>query len=480
MTALVWMLAWLPHVLSAMSELPKLFNPTLNSSHFIHMLKWEPRPGTPTGVYYHVTVTTERGTAWVPVVGCEHVQHPLVCNLTEAFSDPKQLYFTEIKELLKAQVSQTVILPGFKPIEDTQLDLPLLTVTPCGADLCVDLQPPMEHLREIYDSLNYKLRIKTNNAEKLQWFTNTQSLRRQVVKDMASGRRYCVSVCFSQGLVSRESNYSQPVCASILGHYTADPWISATLCLLVLCGLVVVALLGYTGFIYPRRPLPLILRSIHHLEDIRVIPFCSLSSSLLNVEPTPPSSGEKKSNQTSDESDGESVTDSTGGRRGVGYEMPLGNNLLFSSSSSSLSALLSPEPEPLISRDTHSNAGLDEAQSTHTASLSDSLTISDTVCGTEGPIPPKEEEGRKVVKEGGNQDVDLHTLTFGRLEEEGEEVGKSHFDLEIEPESSFASEASRTRDSKEVVIGTVSCSVEEEEEEEEDVDFGYMGRPCAN
>ncbi|XP_056266827.1 interferon alpha/beta receptor 2-like isoform X3 [Pseudoliparis swirei] len=276
MTALVWMLAWFSHVLSAMSELPQPFNATLNSRHFIHMLKWEPGPGTPTGASYHVTVTTDTGTAWLPVVGCEDVQHPLVCNLTEAFSDPKRVYFTQIEELLEAQHSQIVMLSGFKPIQDTQLDLPLLTVTPCGEDLCVDLQPPMEHLGEIYDSLNYKLRIKSSNADTPQSFQNTKSLRRQVLKNMASGRRYCVSVCFSPGrVVSRESNYSQPVCASIPGHDAAgtghcvrghvskDSWISATLCLLVMCGVVAGALLVYTGFIYLRRPLPWVLMCAH-------------------------------------------------------------------------------------------------------------------------------------------------------------------------------------------------------------------------
>ncbi|XP_068429111.1 cytokine receptor family member b2 [Clinocottus analis] len=473
MTALVWMLAWLPHVLSAMNELPKPFSTTLNSSHFIHMLKWEPGPSTPPGAYYHVTVTTATGTAWVPVVGCEHVQHPLICNLTEAFSDPTLVYITKIQELLEGKDSQTVIRSGFKPIEDTHLDLPLLTVTPHGEDLCVDLQPPTQHLRKIYDSLNYKLRIKSNDADKPQWFKDTKSLRRQILKNMASGTQYCVSVSFSQGLFSRKSNYSEPVCASTPGHYTADPLISTMLCLLVMSAVVVAALLVYTGFTCLREHLPLVLTSIHHLEEVRVIPSCNTSmSSLLNVESTPPSSGEKKSNHTSDESDGESVTESTGVRRGVGYELQ--------SSSSSMSAPLSPKPEPLISRYAHSNAGLDEAQGTHTAAPSDSLPMSDTVSGTEGPIPPSEEEGT-VVEEGGNQDVDLHTLSFGGLGEEEQKglVGKSPFDLgKMEPESSSASEASQTRDYKEVVTGTVSCFVnEKEEEEEEEEHFGYMRHP---
>lgn len=42
-------------------------------------------------------------------------------------------------------------------------DNPRLTVTPCGKDLCVDLQPPVENLKKIYDYLNYKLKIQSAN-----------------------------------------------------------------------------------------------------------------------------------------------------------------------------------------------------------------------------------------------------------------------------------------------------------------------------
>lgn len=45
------------------------------------------------------------------------------------------------------------------------LDLPLLTLTPCDGDLCVDLRPPVEDLREIYESLRYSLRISSNGVE---------------------------------------------------------------------------------------------------------------------------------------------------------------------------------------------------------------------------------------------------------------------------------------------------------------------------
>jgi len=48
------------------------------------------------------------------------------------------------------------------------LDLPLLTVTPCGQDLCVDPRPPVEHLRAYYDIRHYTLRIQSNNANNAQ------------------------------------------------------------------------------------------------------------------------------------------------------------------------------------------------------------------------------------------------------------------------------------------------------------------------
>ncbi|XP_029314459.1 interferon alpha/beta receptor 2-like [Cottoperca gobio] len=476
MTALLWMLAWLPQVLLAVIELPQPVVLNLNSSHFIHMLEWEPGPGTPTGVYYQVTVNTEMGTSWVPVVGCEHVQHSLVCSLTKAFSDPKQVYFTKITALLEAQHSQaglfnSVIHGGFQPIKDTQLDLPRLTVTPCGQDLCVDLLPPMEHLKEIYDSLHYKLRVKSKNADRAQFSKDTKSLRRVILKDLASDRQYCVSVCFSgrDSLVQRESNYSQPVCAFTPAHYTADTWISASLCLLVICAVVVVALLVYTGFIcLKRRPLPSVLASIQHKEELLVV--SSHKTSLLSVlifKPTAPSAGERRSSQTSVESDEESVTESTGWSRGGGYKLQVGNNLT-SSSSSTLSAPLSLQPqpppsfssnqtfdffvaeaEPSISTETRSDAGLKEPLSTHTASHSDSDPCpADTDCLT---------AGRKVVGEGGSQDVNLLTLTFGR-HGDGE---KSHFDTAGEPEMD---NTSQIRDTEEVAIETDSCSGDDEEE----------------
>lgn len=39
-------------------------------------------------------------------------------------------------------------------------------MTPCDEYLCVDLQCPVEHLREVYNRLDYKLRLQYNGGEK--------------------------------------------------------------------------------------------------------------------------------------------------------------------------------------------------------------------------------------------------------------------------------------------------------------------------
>ncbi|XP_022609602.1 interferon alpha/beta receptor 2-like isoform X4 [Seriola dumerili] len=296
MTTLFWMLIWLPQVLSAMSKVPQPVNLNLTSIHLIHMLKWQPGPETPPGVYYNVTVNTDKGKYWVPVSGCERVQHPLVCNLSDVFPELRQVYLVQVTAWLEGQASQPLTHPGFIPIKDTHMDLPLLTVIPCGRNLCVELQPPMEHLREAYETLDYKLKIQSNSADRAQLFKDTKSLRGQIVENLAPGRQYCVSVCFSDSLESKNSNYSQPVCAFTSRLYSADPWISAMLCLLVMFGVVVFGLLIFTGFIcLRRRPLPLVLTSVHHVDVVLVVtPSRTSLSSLLNVKATLPSAGKEE------------------------------------------------------------------------------------------------------------------------------------------------------------------------------------------
>lgn len=384
MIALIWMLTWLPQVLPAMSELPPPVNLTLTSDHFIHILKWASAPGTPTGVYYQVDISKVTGT-FHPVAGCERVQHPLVCNLTEAFSKYEEVYFTRVTARLETQTSQPSIYKRFQPIKDTRLDLPLLTVTPCNRSLCVDLQPHMEHLRERYNLLKYELRIQNRDTDRDKFIGNIKPLSRKILTDLVPGREYCVSVRFFDNLIHRNSSYSQPQCAFAPDVYPADALISGVVCSLVMCGVVVLGLLGFTGFIcLKRRPLPAVLTSIRHLEEVLVIQLRNPSfSPLSNIRATLPSSGGKRSSQTpSDESDGESDTENTAGSKGGGYKLRGGTNLLSASSSSSTS---SSAPSPSLSSNPKAvllppdffspqpEAQISAPNPTYMASLSDSL-----------------------------------------------------------------------------------------------------------
>ncbi|KAG7239135.1 hypothetical protein INR49_030016 [Caranx melampygus] len=413
-------------VLSVMSELPQPVNLTLTSIHLRHMLKWQPGPETPPGVHYNVTVNTDRGTSWVSVSGCERVRHPLVCNLTDAFPELTQVYLVQVTAWLEGQASHPLTHLGFTPIKDTCLEQPLLTVTPCGRDLCVDLQPPKEHLRQAYDTLDYKLK-----------FVTIRSLKEQTVKDLAPGREYCVSVCSLNILESKESNYSEPKCAFTTSISHADPWISAMLCLLVLIGVAVFSLLVFTGFFCLREgPLPLVLTSVHHADEVLVIsPYRTPLSSLFNVKATLPSAGERKSSRSSlEESDGEGGTESTGDSR--------------------------PETQP--------SAGLNHTLGTHT----------DTHSVTTETVQTSKEEGEGVD----SQDVNLLTLTFGshekEEEEEEEEKEEEHVGV-AEPGLPSVSEEvnitiaqpSQTWNDTDFAMETTSADEEGEEES------GYMGRP---
>ncbi|XP_058476368.1 interferon alpha/beta receptor 2-like [Solea solea] len=471
MTALIWMLTWLPQVLTTMSELPQPVNLTLTSSHFTHVLKWQPGPGTPSGVYFNVTINTEKGTSWTPVAGCKRVQYPLVCNLTDAFHDPSEVYFVRVVARKEAQTSKPVTHPAFKPITDAQLDMPLLSVTSCGSDLCVDLNPPMEQLREVYGTLHYKLKIQRSGADGATFFKDIQSLRRQVLQELTPGREYCVSVRISLNLESKEFNYSQPVCAATPGNHSADRWLSAVFCVFLMFIVIIVVLLLIICFIIlRRRPLPLVLSSILHSEEtLVVLPWSVSLLSLLSVKPTLPSAGEKRSNPCPDESETESETDDSDGARD--YKLQAETNLVSSSSSSSsLSAPFPSEPDPQLKISSNqspdfslqSSGGVKQTMNSHTHN--DSVTIALIVSD-------------KQEMEVDSQDVNLLTLTFAIHEEEEAEPPLHLTDIECHSaEEEFTptpNQPSQTLDSKEVAVESVSLSADEEEEES-----GYMGRPC--
>ncbi|XP_075886761.1 interferon alpha/beta receptor 2-like isoform X2 [Nelusetta ayraudi] len=436
MAALIWTLAWLPHVLTAVNELPPVVNLTLNSVRFNHTLTWEPGPGTPDGVRYAVSVHTESGTSWLPVVGCERVQRPLLaCDLTLALPDPHQTYLANVTALLEGWTPGSALLEGIEPIRETKLDPPRLVVTPCdkGA-LCVEVLPPVENLRTIYQELNFQLEIKT--AGTLHKMVRCPS-RERVLENPVAGRQYCISICFLDRV---GSGCSPPVCASTGSTFDSDALISILLCLLVLAVVALVALHFYTSALYS-VPLPSILTSLTHM-DVTLLLHSPSETSLFSIWATAPPSGTLPS--LLDCSDEESVTESHGegagrGRGGGGgggegnYKGWLGTNLP--------SIQLSPQPAAGATVSTESSAA-----------------------DTEGGVVKEEE----VAEEVDSRDMYLLNLTLGACRRQEKEQQQQQEEKE-EPPSTPLEVNLLT-----LTFGTQGKPNEEEEEEEESPPLSHL------
>ncbi|XP_054643443.1 cytokine receptor family member b2 isoform X1 [Dunckerocampus dactyliophorus] len=419
MIAVLMLITSLPQIVPAVSELPQPVNITLTSINFIHLLTWESGPATPVDVYYQVMIITDTGTTWVPVAACQHVEFPLVCNMTEAFSDPSQVYITKVIAKLGAQASLPSTHPGFQPIKDTYLDLPLMAVTPCGQNLCVDLHPQMQHLRDFYESLCYQLRIKSSGAERAQ---ETTSLKRVILKNLAPGRGYCISVRFFDSVVPRVSNYSQPQCAFTSSIYTSESLFVVVLCIVVIAGLIIVILLVNTGFLcLRRRPMPPALTSIPHTEEVLVfVPHKASLSPLFIQAPL---------HSPDEEMDGYK-THQFSNLLCASLPLPASFSEPLPSSSSNLYSMsfreefYCPKPQVWIWNDASSNAASKHLTASR-PSISDCLLKSDHgLLADEERLEPMEEENGGIG-EMDNQSVNLNTLILGRLAEEEEEKSLS-------------------------------------------------------
>ncbi|XP_041699614.1 uncharacterized protein LOC121536423 [Coregonus clupeaformis] len=539
MTPVIWLVAWLLQAHSAMCDLPAPVNVTLSSSHFVHLLKWDPGPESPGGVYYLVKVCSDGmvGEPWEVVAGCEHVEFPLECNLTKAFSSRNHIYYNQVFTVLGNQVSLPAYQNGFKPITDTHLDPPVVSVRACDSTLCVGLRPPVDGLRDLYDRFHYKFNISSSTRLGATFSVQTESLKGVILKDLAPGREYCVSVSIldNQEIRTKSSSYSQPHCAFTAAKETADTEISVVLCLLVLFGLCA-ALLVHTGFICLRQPLPEVLSSIQHKEEnLHPVPYDEercLSGHV--VPPSPPSGSTGKDGASDEEGEGETEGErSSGGgqgykTRGITADLTSRNPLSSSSSSSSsrTEVFLHPYPKAhfsayptATSTDTQTTAETEsnrphvpvfitsdqQPTSLHrpdrlSMSLSNNHPLSkpsqtsqlpeSAWCASRGQVlsfslsserdtgnveglHPGEEE----EEEGSCLDVNLLSVTLSRHEEMME---PEHLSVGEPPEPTTPFLPSDTKcwapEPVTTQTHTATSEVEEEEEEEEEEDSGYMRR----
>uniref|UniRef100_A0A4W5QJM0 Fibronectin type-III domain-containing protein n=1 Tax=Hucho hucho TaxID=62062 RepID=A0A4W5QJM0_9TELE len=348
MTPVIWMVTWLLQAHSAMCDLPAPVNVTLSSRHFVHQLRWHPGPGSPSGVYYRVKVNSNRyvgdNHSWKEVAGCEHVESPLVCNLTKEFSSHSHTYYNQVFAVSGKKVSSPANQSGFTPIADTLLDPPVVSVKACGSTLCVGLRPPVDRLWDVYDTFRYNLSIRSSSSSSKHYYVKKNSLKEEVLKNLAPGREYCVSVRIvgSGERRNKDSSYSQPHCAFTAAKYTAG-----TLSMVLFCDTCLTTHLLTSRMISASS----LQRSVqHHEENLHPVP-CDEEPfpSVRLVPPSPPSESTGKDGENEEESEAE--TSSGGGQgyktRGITADLTSHNPL---SSSSRTEVFLHPY------RNTHSTA----------------------------------------------------------------------------------------------------------------------------
>ncbi|XP_054908815.1 interferon alpha/beta receptor 2-like [Poeciliopsis prolifica] len=404
MTKVLWLLTWLPLALTAVS-LPAPRNISVTLSQSGYMLRWEPGAGTPHGTSFSVH-TSKKKHPFISVSGCQQVQNPLTCNLTETFGDLVGSFDIQVKAHLGNRSSKPTELKEYKPM--AHLPLPKLNVTACYSKLCLRLRPPYSRFQSTYDTIEYQLRIESSNTDKHQILKLGPLESRENLTDLVPGRDYCVSIRFNYGLIQLFSNFSQPECISVQRLFSSDIVVSAVLSSLVMIVIAFFALLFGTGFICLKRsPMPSVLTSISHLEEVKVSSCGEAPTSLLNVRPMAPPAG-KRTSSSSEDSDEESCTENSGiSSSGANYALRQGANPLSSTSSSSSSSSSKPEPPPYRTPDSQLEVLVVIEPRPAAEQKLDSLEKKRT------------EEEEAAVNIG--QEVNLLTLTFGCPEEEEQE-----------------------------------------------------------
>ncbi|KAJ8004586.1 hypothetical protein DPEC_G00137810 [Dallia pectoralis] len=342
MTPLIWIFIWLlPR--SALCDLPAAVNVSLSSNHFIHLLTWAPGPGTPSGVHYRVMVNKLRQevNTWKDAAGCEHVQSPLVCNLTEEFSDKYETHYYRVHTVLGDEPSSMSAIVGFDPFS-THLDPPLVTVGVCNSTLCVDLKPPLDSLRDVYDTFEYNLTINRS-----QYNVPFNSPKRVVLKDLAPGQKYCVSAIRFRKVGRSWKNffYSRLDCASTPVNHTAGTGtgilvVAFMAVIIIPCA---VYLLIQTGYLCLKQDLPHVLLFIKH-QDMQLLESGSKEnfSVVQEVLSSPPSVRKHTESDDDDDDDSKVERTSCGGykARRRDYAPLTSHNLLSSTSTCPLSPLV--------------------------------------------------------------------------------------------------------------------------------------------
>ncbi|XP_056321373.1 cytokine receptor family member b2 isoform X2 [Danio aesculapii] len=202
----------------------------------------------------------------VVVKACENVTSPLLCNLTEAFSNVEETYYINVSAALGSHMSPNSSCGPFKPIHNTILEPPLVTITVCNQSLCVSLRAPAEKFSSIYKSFKYRLMVSSEDGTEFP--VDMEGLENVTLKYLAPGQRYCVTV----SIIDRSPPNRPPVCASTpKTANVSDAVISVIVCLLMVILMMCTPRL-VVHFFCLKADLPAVLDSYKGINNVIFIP----------------------------------------------------------------------------------------------------------------------------------------------------------------------------------------------------------------
>ncbi|KAA0716167.1 hypothetical protein E1301_Tti019911 [Triplophysa tibetana] len=292
-------------------DIPAPVNLSISSEYFVHLLSWSLGPDTPAGVHYTVSMRSLSNISVMLVKGCEKVTSPLQCNLTEAFSNPTETYYTKVSAVLRNHTSPPAHCRPFKPDENTTLESPVVSVSVYNTSLHVSLRSPSPALRDIYNSFDYRLTITSEDGP--EFHQTFKSLQNRTVNDRTPGHRYCVNV----SIMNHKYSSRPVVCVSTPktdNISVTDVLMAVGLCLLMVPIVMCVAprLLSY--FLFQKGDLPEVLKSFKNPHQVyRVLHLPSESISTLTDDTDALHTG-KKNTDEHEETDGDAE------EKGVMYE----------------------------------------------------------------------------------------------------------------------------------------------------------------
>ncbi|GAA6219748.1 cytokine receptor family member b2 isoform X1 [Lates japonicus] len=212
----LWMLLLLHLPLMVGVSLPAPSNVSISSFNMEHTVSFLPGPGTPSNTHFTVQIIHHRKNSWRPVVSCLDLTAGQICNLTRVFKDPYSHYKARVQAFTPTQKSSWTVSGWFKPLSDTVLGPPDVSVSGCGNCLILQLRVPATsglqrdlQLKDLYKEAILHVKRTRDGAE---FSLNLPYSEENVITYLQPGVEYCVTVSVT-GLFNSNPVPSKPYCA---------------------------------------------------------------------------------------------------------------------------------------------------------------------------------------------------------------------------------------------------------------------------